>query len=88
VGERNFVFSSNLVPYDDLVDVVELVPVFIVLKLIAIERLKLGAAWDSQVQSLGCVERLLIKQIEVVFIRQIREQLVCQTVEVGHDWQG
>lgn len=52
------------------------------------KRLKLGASRDGQVQSLGREERLHVKQVEVVIINKVCEQLVAKAIQRGHDRQG
>jgi len=45
------------------------------------EWFKLWAARNCEVQSLGSEERLHVKQIEVVVINEISQQLIGQTVQ-------
>ena len=52
------------------------------------EGLKLGATRDSHVESLGCEERLQVKQVVVVVINQVCEQLIGQSIQDWHDGQG
>lgn len=52
------------------------------------ERLKLGASRDGHVERLGGEESLEVKQVEVVVVHQVGEQLVGQTVQRGHHGQG
>lgn len=52
------------------------------------QRFKLGSTRDGHVESLGGEEGLEIKEIEVVVIHQIGQQLVGQTVEGRHHRQG
>ena len=49
VRESNFVLCATLVAHHYLVDVVELVPVLIILILVPVEWFKLGAAWYRHV---------------------------------------
>ena len=125
VGEGDFVLCPDWLSDDDLVDVIELIPVLIpvsgtrrnktldlfvhkpkihkvfyymknnLLKSIGSpiyllevnvpdQRLKLGPSGDGHVESLGSEEGLEVKQIEVVVIHQVCEQLVSQAVEGGH----
>ena len=87
VWEGNLVLGANLVSNDDLIDIVELVPVFIAILTVyvTIEGLEFRTTRDSQVEGLGSVKRLLIEEIKVVFVSQVRKKLICQTIEVGHD---
>lgn len=52
------------------------------------ERLELGPSRNSHVQCLGGEECFQVKQIEVVVIHQVSEQLICQPVQCGHHGQG
>ena len=64
--ERDAVLRADGRADDDLVDVIELVPVLVVLLDVTEQRLKLGAARDGDVQRLCGVERLEVEQVEVV----------------------
>ena len=50
--------------------------------------LKLGTPRDSHVQGFGCEECLQIKQVEVVSIHQVSQQLIGQTIQGGHHRQS
>mmetsp|Transcript_40931 Transcript_40931/g.121364 ORF Transcript_40931/g.121364 Transcript_40931/m.121364 type:complete len:508 (+) Transcript_40931:5381-6904(+) len=80
-GERDAVLGAQLLPDDDLVDVVELVPVLVLVVHVAVQRLELRASGNGHVQSLRGVERLLLEEVEVVLVHEIGEQLVRQTVQ-------
>ena len=86
--KRDLILCANLVSYDNLVDIVELVPVFIFLVHVTIEWLKFRATWDGHVESLSRVERLLIEEVEVVLVGQIRQKLIGEAIQVGHHRQG
>ena len=64
--ERDAVLRADGRADDDLVDVIELVPVLVVLLDVTEQRLNLGAARDGDVQRLCGVERLEVEQVEVV----------------------
>mmetsp|Transcript_26833 Transcript_26833/g.45004 ORF Transcript_26833/g.45004 Transcript_26833/m.45004 type:complete len:337 (+) Transcript_26833:5589-6599(+) len=87
VRERHLVLGAEWRTDDELVDVVELVPVLIGLVHVAVQRLELGAARDAHVQRLRREEGLALEQVEVVLVRQIAEQLPSEAEERGHDWQ-
>lgn len=55
-----------LLPDDELVDVIELIPVLITSVHIAEQRLKLGTARNTHVETLGSDESIGLKQVEVV----------------------
>ena len=58
-------------PDNELVDVVELIPVLIARVHIAEQGLKLGPAWNAHVEALGCDERRRLKQIKVVAVHKV-----------------
>lgn len=51
------------------------------------QRLKLWPPRDSHIQGLGSEKRLQVKQIKVVEINQICQQLIGQTIQRGHHGQ-
>lgn len=107
VGKGDAVLCTHGLPDNDLVDVIELIPVLIpgikmkhvnvrrmapvwgrgydnLLKFtIFDQRLKLGASRNGQIECLSSEEGLEVKQVEVVFVYQVSQQLVGQTVEGG-----
>ena len=50
MGERNLVLSSDLVSNDDLIDVIKLIPVFLLILMIPEQSLELRASWDRHVE--------------------------------------
>mmetsp|Transcript_20098 Transcript_20098/g.58313 ORF Transcript_20098/g.58313 Transcript_20098/m.58313 type:complete len:589 (-) Transcript_20098:72-1838(-) len=80
-GERDAVLRAELLTHDDLVNVVELVPVLVLVVHVPVKRLELGAAGDGHVKGLRGVEGLLLEEVEVVPVHEIREQLVGQPVQ-------
>lgn len=66
VRERDPVLGPDLVTNDDLVDIVELVPVLLVAIHVSEERLELRSTRHRHVESLGREERLLVEQVPVV----------------------
>mmetsp|Transcript_61033 Transcript_61033/g.143984 ORF Transcript_61033/g.143984 Transcript_61033/m.143984 type:complete len:850 (-) Transcript_61033:159-2708(-) len=85
VRESHAVLGADLLADDDLVDVIELVPVLLVHVVVAEERLELGAAGDGQAERLGGVEALHIEKVEIITVRQIRQQLRREAVKRAHD---
>ena len=69
----DLVLCSDLMSDNDLVYIIKLIPVLIFFINIAVEWLKLGPAWNRQIESFRCIERLLVEEIEVVLVSQIRE---------------
>ena len=83
--EGDLVFGSDLVPHDDLVDVVELIPVFVLILWVSEQWLKLGTSRNGHVQGFGGEETLLVKQVKVVFVNEVTQKLVRESMQVGHD---
>ena len=72
---------------DELVNVVELVPVLICLVHPAVQGLEFGSSGDAHVERLGGEKSLLFEEVEVVPVRQVRQQLTGETVQRRHDGQ-
>mmetsp|Transcript_33281 Transcript_33281/g.109100 ORF Transcript_33281/g.109100 Transcript_33281/m.109100 type:complete len:1053 (+) Transcript_33281:4096-7254(+) len=79
--ERDAVLRTELLTHDDLVDVIELIPVLVLVVHVAVKRLEFGASGDRHVQGLGGVERLLLKEVEVVLVHEVGQQLVRKAVQ-------
>ena len=88
VRESHLVLGAQRGSDDQLVDVVELVPVLVSLVHVAVEGFKLWPAGDAHVQRLGGEERLLLEEVEVVLVREVRQQLTGEPVQRRHDGQG
>ena len=71
MGESDLVLRSYLVSDDYLVDVVELIPVFVLVVQIPVQRLKLGSTGNRHVECLRSEEAPLVEQVEVVFVDQV-----------------
>ena len=52
------------------------------------EWFKLGSPWDGHVEGLGREEGLEVKQVEVIVIYKVRQQLVGQAVQRCHLGEG
>lgn len=50
------------------------------------KRLKFGSPWNGHVQRFRGKESLQVKQVEVVFIHQVSQQLISQSIQSGHHW--
>lgn len=50
------------------------------------KRLKFGPPWNGHVQRFRGKESLQVKQVEVVFIHQVCQQLISQSIQSGHHW--
>mmetsp|Transcript_13648 Transcript_13648/g.34058 ORF Transcript_13648/g.34058 Transcript_13648/m.34058 type:complete len:266 (-) Transcript_13648:916-1713(-) len=70
VEERKceLVLGANGLADDDLVDIIELIPVIIVLLQIAMQRLELRSSWNSHIQGLGRNEGVHVEEVEVILI--------------------
>ncbi|RUP50905.1 hypothetical protein BC936DRAFT_137165 [Jimgerdemannia flammicorona] len=86
-GERDLVLCTDGLANDDLVDVVELVPVLVGCVHVAVERLELGPAGNGHVEGLSGEEGVEVKEVKVVLVAQVREQLVREAVERAHHRQ-
>ena len=84
VGECDLVLSAHGVANENFVDVIELVPVLVLLVGIAVQWLELGATRDGDVECLGSKEGLLVEEVGAVLVGHIAQKLVCEPVEVGH----
>lgn len=89
IRKRDAIFCTYWLPDDDLIDVIKFIPIFISNELLVLyQGFKLWAPRNGQIESLGSEERLQIKQIEVIIIHQISEQLVTKAIEGRHDLQA
>ena len=66
--EGNTIFGAHRLADDYFVDVVELVPVLVVVVGFFDEWLKLETARNGYVERLGCEEGLEVKQVKVVLV--------------------
>ena len=73
--EGYFILGSNLVPDDEFVDIVELVPVLVFLVDVPEQGLELRPPWNSHIQRLRRVEALLVEQVKIVLVAQITQKL-------------
>lgn len=82
--ESNLVLGSDDVSDDNLVDIIEFVPVLVEGVHVSVQRLKFGTTRQSNVERFGSEETLLIKQVECVVVRVVAQQLPTDSVQVGH----
>ena len=61
--ESDFVFRTNLLTNDDLVDVIERIPVLVIVIHVTIKWLKFRASWDCHVESLSSEEGIFVEEI-------------------------
>lgn len=66
--ESDLIFGSNGMTNDDFVDVIELIPIFVIVQLITKQRFKLRSTWYRHVQGFSGVEALFVKKVVVVFV--------------------
>lgn len=87
--ECDSVLCSNRMPHNNFIDIVELIPVFVEVSQIAIQRFEFWTTRDGYVECLGGKERFQVKEIVVVFVKNVREYLICQSMQIGHhvQWQ-
>lgn len=84
VREGHPVLRSNLVSDDDLVDVVELVPILLIPIHVAEQGLELRPSRHGDVESLGGEERLFIEQVPVVPVQRTRKSRGCSLSGLYH----
>ena len=63
-----FVLGPNLMPNNNLIDVIEFIPILVVIIEISEQRLKLWTPWYRKIQSFRCKKALLLNKLEVVLI--------------------
>jgi len=68
IWECNFIFSSYLLSYYQLRNIIKLIPVFILLVYISEKWLEFWTSWDSHVKSFCCTERLHVEKIIVILV--------------------
>ncbi len=67
---------------DELVNVIELIPVLIAGVHVPEQRLKLWPSGNGHIERLGCDEGVSIEQIEVVLICEVAQQLPCKSPRI------
>ena len=87
VRERDLVLGADGSAHDELVDVVELVPVVVAAVAVAEEGLELGASRNRDVERLGGRKRVAVEEVKVVWVDRVRQQLPSQAVERGEHVQ-
>jgi len=88
VWESNLILCSYLVSHNYLVDIVEFIPVFILLENVSIQRLELRSARYGHVKSFGSVKALFVEEVEVVLIGKVADQLIGEAMQIRHNWEG
>lgn len=111
VREGDAVLGSDWLTNNDLVDIIELVPIFVpknkcrmcikkvnfytpeniqfysLSVFVLHERLELGTARNGEVERFRREEGLEVEQVEVVFVDEVGNELVGQTIQCRHLWQ-
>jgi len=85
--EGYFILRSDLLTNNDLINIIEFIPIVVFLK-IPVKRLELWTTRNSDVQCFSCVERLGIEKIKVILINNVRKQLIRESLQIPHDFQG
>jgi hypothetical protein len=62
--------------HNDLVDIIEFIPILIFFINISIEWFKLGTSRNSHIQSFGREKALFVEKVKVILINQITKKLV------------
>lgn len=76
VGECDLVLGSDLVTNDDLTDVIELIPILVLLEDVSEQWFELRTTWNSHIQRLCRVQRSFVEQVVIILIHDIGTQLV------------
>jgi hypothetical protein len=85
VRESYLVLRSDLMPNDDLIDIVELVPVIVLILQISEKRLEFWTSRYGHIKCLSREEAPLVEKIEIIFVHKVAKKLVGKPVEIGHD---
>lgn len=88
VWKSDSVFRSHRLSDNNLIDVIELVPIIVARVVILDERLEFRAAGNRHVQRLRGEEAFRIKQVEEVIVDEVGQQLIRKTIKCRHLWQG
>lgn len=72
VRKGNLVLSPYRMAYNNLANIIELIPILIKVTEIPIKWLKLGSTWYGNVECLGGEEGLEVEQVVVVFVDDVR----------------
>ncbi len=80
-----FILRSNLLPYNNFIYIVEFIPIVILLINVSEERFEFRTSWNGNIECFGSVETFLVKQIKVIIVHQVTEQLTGQSIQIGHD---
>lgn len=80
----DFVFSSNLLTKDDLVDIVELVPVVVEVVGISVQGFETRSTGNSDVESFSSEESFWFEEVVVILVGEIGEEGTSESVEGGH----
>lgn len=84
IWESDAILCAHRLPNDNLVNVVELIPVIVAEIVVLDQWLELGTTWDGHVKRLRREETLGIEKVEEIIVDEIGEQLICQTVKSCH----
>ncbi len=83
--KSNFILRANLMSYNNFIYIIEFIPIVILFINVSKERFEFRASWNGNIKCFGSVETFLIKQIKVIIIHQVTEQLTGQSIQIGHD---
>lgn len=88
VWKSDSVFRSHRLSDNNLIDVIELVPIFVALVVILDERLEFWASRNRHIQCFRGEETFRIKQVKEVIVDEISQQLIRKTIKCRHLRQG
>ncbi len=84
-GQGDAVLCAEGSAHDDLVDVVKFVPVLLVAARLSVERFKLWPTRHGHVEGLCSEKGVQVKEVKVVLVDNLREELRGEPMQVAHD---
>ena len=81
IGEGDAVLGPYRLADDNFVNIIKLIPVFVLSVGVLDKRLEFGTARDGHIQRFSGEEWFQVEQVEVIIVHQIRQQLISETVE-------
>ena len=87
-GEGSFVLGVDLLVDDNLVDIIQLVPILVGRVCIPVKRFGFGVTEDRRVECFHREGRVLVKEVGSVDVSMVREEGAAKSIEVGHYQRG
>ena len=83
IWKGNAILRPHWLSYNDLINVIKLVPVLVILAHVAHQRFELRPPGDCDVERLCSKERFHVEKIEKISVCKIREKLVAKAIQSG-----